>query len=85
MASFGIKSLFTNMPLTETLKLCVENLCRNQTHVGNLTKGLFYDLLQIAMFESYFIFDGKFYEQCDGLAMGSPAKPRLANVFNVSF
>ena len=32
------------------------------------------------MFES-FIFDGKFYEQCDGVAMGSPLGPTLANVF----
>ena len=26
MASFDIKSLFTNIPLTETLNLCVQNL-----------------------------------------------------------
>ena len=32
------------------------------------------------MFESFFIFDGKFYEQCDGIAMGSPLGPTLANV-----
>ena len=36
------------------------------------------------MFESFFIFDGKFYEQCDRGAMGSPLGPTLANVF-VSF
>ena len=33
------------------------------------------------MFESFFIFDGKFYEQCDGAAMGSPFGPTLANAF----
>ena len=85
MASFDIKSLFTNMPLTETLNLCVQNLYRNQTHVGNLTQSSFYSLLKITMFESFFIFDGKFYEQCDGVAMGSPLGPTLANVFMCHF
>ena len=80
MASFDIKSLFTNMPLTEKLNLCVQNLYRNQTHVNNLTKSSFYKLFTITMFESFFIFDGKFYEQCDGVAMGSPLGPTLANV-----
>ena len=37
------------------------------------------------MFESFFIFDGKFYEQCDGAAMGSPFEPTLANVFMCYF
>ena len=37
------------------------------------------------MFESFFVFDGKFYEQCDGVAMGSPLGPTLANVFMCHF
>ena len=85
MASFEIKSLFTNIPLTETLKHCVQNLYRNQIHVGNLTKNSFYNLLKITMFESFFIFDGKFYEQFDGVAMGSPLGPTLGNVFMCHF
>ena len=32
------------------------------------------------MFELFFVFDGKFYEQCDRVAMGSPLGPLLANV-----
>ena len=82
MASFDIKSPFTNIPLTETLNLCVQNLYRNQTHVGNLTESSFYSLLKVSMFESFFILDGKIYEQCDGVAMGSPLGSTLANVFS---
>ena len=67
------------------LNFCVQNLYRNQTHVGNLTQSSFYSLLKITMFESFFIFDGKFYEQCDGVAMGSPLGPTLANVFMCHF
>ena len=85
MASLDIKSLFTNIPLTETLNICVQNLQRNQTHVDNLTQSSFYSLLKITMFESFFIFDGKLYEQCDGIAMGSLLRPTLANVFMCHF
>ena len=62
MESFDIKSLFNNIRLTETLNLCVKNLYRNQTHVNHLTKSSLYKLLKITMFESFFIFDGRFYE-----------------------
>ena len=37
------------------------------------------------MFESFFIFNGKFYKQCDGVAMCSPLGPTLANVFMCHF
>ena len=85
MASFDIKSLFINIPLTETLNLCVQNLYRNHLHVNNLTESSFYKLLKITMFESFFIFDGKLYEQCDGVAMGFSLRPTLANVFMCHF
>ena len=85
MASFDIKSHFTNTPLTETLNLCVQNLYRNQTHVQNFTKTSFFKLIQMSMFESFFIFDGKFYQQCDGVAMGYPLGPTLTNIFMCRF
>ena len=37
------------------------------------------------MFESFFIFNGKFYEQCDGVAMSSLLGSTLANVFMCHF
>ena len=83
MASFDIKSLFTNrnLPLAETLNLWIQN----QPYIGNLTKSLFYDLVKINLFESFFIFERKFYEPWDGVAMGSPVAPTLANVFICHF
>ena len=71
MVSFDIKSLFTNAPLTETLNLCVQYAYRNQTHVGNLTQSSFSNLLKNTMFQPFFIFDRKFYEQCDDASMSS--------------
>ena len=74
-AIFYVKSLFTNIPLIETIALCFENLYRNQTHMGSLSKSYFCRLLKMTIFESFSIFDQRYYKQCDGVAMGSPLGP----------
>ena len=45
----------------------------------------FKELLFLATKESYFIFNWKLYKQVDGIAMGSPLGPTLANAFLVHF
>ena len=35
--------------------------------------------------ESFFMFNNKFYKQIDGVAMGSPLGPALANIFMCNF
>ena len=39
----------------------------------------------MATLDSFFIFDGKYYKQNDGVAMGSPLAPILTNVFLCHF
>ena len=51
MASFDIESLFTNIPLQETIDLCVENLFKDRIHVDNLSKDSFRELLTRTMSE----------------------------------
>ena len=43
MACFNIWSFVTNIPLTETLNLCEQNLYRNQAQAGNRTKSSFHN------------------------------------------
>ena len=85
MTSFDIESLFINIPLEETINICVEKLFENNTKVSNLTKESFRYLLELATLDSFFIFDGKYYKQKDGVAMGSLLSLTLANVFLCHF
>ena len=51
MASFNVKSLFTNIPPTECIYcLCVKNLYRNQTHIDITSKCSFRRLLDMTVF-----------------------------------
>ena len=81
MGIFNIESLFTNIPLKETIDLCVDILFSNTTNVDGITKDYFHELLSINMSKSLVLFDGEIYKQIDGVAMGSPLGPTLANIF----
>ena len=81
MASLDVESLFTNISLEETIKNCVNDLFSNNFSGGKLRRKDLYELLKLAATESSFIFDNKLYKQIDGVAMGSPLGPTLANVF----
>ena len=85
MTSFDIESFFINIPLEETINICVDKLFENNTEVKNLTKESSRSLLELATLDSFLIFDGKYYRQKDGVAMGSPLGPTLANVFLCHF
>ena len=51
------------------------------TNIDGITKDYFHELLSICISESLVLFDGEFYKQVDGVAMGSPLGPTLANIF----
>ena len=81
MASLDVDSLFTNIPLTETIDICCKLLFRDQPCVDGLSETDFKKLLTLATTESFILFNGQYYQQVDGVAMGSPLGPTLANVF----
>ena len=81
MTSFDIEPLFINSTLKEAIDLCIENLFKDRTHVDNLLKDSFRELLTRTMFESLIVFNQEFYKQHDGVAMGSPLGPTVANAF----
>ena len=81
MGSLDVDSVFTNIPLDETIDICVKELFENTDTVEDLTKSELNQLLSLATMESYFIFNGLLYKEIDGVAMGSHLGPSLANTF----
>ena len=85
MASFDVKSLFTNIPLQETIDICLDKLFHKCDKVNNLTKRQLTKLLKIALKQNHFMFQDRIYDQIDGVAMGSSLGPILANIFMSNF
>ena len=75
LASFDIKSLYTNVPLVETINIIIDLIFGNN-HLFNLfSKEQFKKFLQLTLLDTYFFFNNSLYKQVDGLAMGSPIAP----------
>ena len=72
MASLDVESLFTNIPLEEIIKNCVNNLFSNNFYSDKLSRKDLYEMLKLATTELSFIFDKKTYKQIHGVAMSSP-------------
>ena len=84
MASLDVDSLFTKIPLDETIDICVDNLYNDNENPPNIPRHDFCHLLNITTKESFFMFNNKYYKQVDGVAMISPLSPTLANIFMCS-
>ena len=81
MASLDVDSLFTNIPLRETIELVTAKVYGNKRKVNGILKSDFRRLLTLSTKGSVFYFNGVYYRQMDGVAMGSPLGPALANAF----
>ncbi|XP_078368996.1 uncharacterized protein LOC144652975 [Oculina patagonica] len=85
LVSYDVSSLFTNVPLSETINILVDKAFTddwfNQTYGLELQRDYLTTLLEIPTSNQLFQFNGQLYEQIDGVAMGSPLGPLMANVF----
>ena len=81
MASLDVDSLFTNVPLDETIEICVNELFKSSQTVSGLNKQQVLEMLSLTTKENVILFDQKYYSQIDGVAMGFPLGPTLANIF----
>ena len=80
LVSFDVESLFTNVPLDETIQIAANLVYDKVDNLPPFPKHTFVKLLQLAT-SNLFLFNDKLYRQKDGLAMGSPLAPTLSNLF----
>jgi len=85
LVSYDVWSLFTNIPVDETIESITERAFENdwfnREHDLNITKLDLMELLRIATKNQLFQFEGNLSEQVDSVAMGSPLGPLMANAF----
>ena len=80
LVSCNVTSYFTNIPRQETIDIAT-NLLFNHNPNLNITRKELKKLFLFSTSKTHFIFNSKFYNQIDGVAVGSPLAPVLANIF----
>ena len=83
MVSFDMKSLFTNCPLDRTIQLVLKRIYEKHDVSTNITKQEMTEMLILCKKNFHFTFNEEVYKQRDGVAMGSPLGPVLADIFMV--
>ena len=81
MCSFDIKTLYTNVPIDETIKICLKELYNFDLPAPLIPKVVCLSLLKMAVKNVEFSFNSHIYKHIDGVAMGSPLGLILANIF----
>ena len=83
LSCYDVSALFTSVPVDPALKVIKDLLEKDPTlnertvlHVEDFTL-----LLEFCLKNTYFSFQGQFYEQVEGVAMGSPVNPIVANLY----
>ena len=87
MVSYDVKALFTSVPTTKACIIIKQRLeedpelnQRTSLSIDNIIS-----LLEFCITSAYFSFQGRFYEQVEGAAMGSPLSPIVANIYMENF
>ena len=84
--SFDVESLYTNIPITDAL-LVIKDLLNYDTTLQdrtNLLPDQILEQLEFLLRTTFFIFNGEFHQQTDGLAMGGPASSIVAEIYMIS-
>ena len=82
LCSFDIKSLFTNVPLEETINICADTLYNDPTiEPPPFNREEFITLIKFATMDIEFSFDEVMYRQIEGIGMGNPLGSILSNIF----
>ena len=82
-ASFGVESLFMNVPLHQTINIILDRVYNNKLIATQLKKQTLKKLIRDTSSKTVFSTNNKLYQQIDSVSMGSSLGPLLANIIMV--
>ena len=85
--SYDVTALFTSVPIQPVLNIIKQRLTEEkdlQTRTSMTIKHII-SLLEFCLNSTSFVFQGQYYQQMEGAAMGSPLSPIVANIFMEQF
>ena len=87
ITSFDVKALFTSVPIQPSIQIVKQRLQQDPTLPQRTCMSIpqIITLLEFCLNNTYFLFQGKYYEQVQGAAMGSPISSLIANIFMEEF
>ena len=87
MVSYDVTALFTSVPIPPVLKIIEDKLNEDKDlpQRTSMNTRHIIRLLEFCLRSTYFVFQGQYYEQTEGAAMGSPLSPIIANIYMEHF
>ena len=87
IVSYDVKALVTSVPIKPAIKIIKQLLEDDHElqHRTSMTVQNIICLLEFCLNNTCFIFQGRFHEQTEGAAMGSPLSPIIANLYMEAF
>ena len=83
LTSYDVTSLFTSVEIDPALNI-IKDLLENDEKLNDRTVLSVQNIIEHLWFclhNTYFSFQNKFYEQIEGVPMGSPVSPIVANLY----
>ena len=83
MVSFDVKYFFTNVPLNRTINIISRRIYEKKEIVTSITRNEMMEMLILFRKNVHFTFEYRTYVQPDGVVVGLPLGPVLADIFMV--
>ena len=87
MVSYDVTALFTSVPIPPVLKIIEDKLIQDKDlqQRTNMSIKHIIKLLDFCLRSTYFVFQGQYCDQVEGVAMGSQLSPIVANIYMEHF
>ena len=85
--SYDVTALFTSVPIQPVVNIIQQRLANDKELQQRTSISITHiiSLLEFCLKCTSFVFQGQYYQQMEGVAMGSPFSPIVANIFMENF